>query len=459
MCFTAATGDPVMVVIIFASSSDKIDPLWVKGIDIMQAPTNNIEDSIEFLKEAHGESGICGGAPKCRFRGKVVDTHIDWLPHGGIDSAMLVRIFKKMDDYNIFERTENLNPFVLLDGHHSRFEVDFLQYIINDAHKWHVCIGIPYGTHLWQIGDSTEQNGTYKIAEYERKQQIFQRKRELMQNPSIRHTDIVPIVKYACSKSFFKTKSNKRAITDRGWNPLNRALLQHPAVLKTRSIGEGTDILSTDDDIVTVPNSLNWDTGTSAEILDRILIKQNNDASRKRHLEKIRLAEMATASVQRTTKLTSGQLFRRDQVGLTDRDVLNEAISYQKYKQRLADEKSKRSKARILSLRSKATKICRKEESKWTLSDYKSMLTYKKKPGDEGSSKITDRSILQGWWQQRKDRPSPFASPSNSDDDGDDDVLGIKIEEDDLEIDTLLLHNHDGQAAAAYGPGISYGDV
>ena len=53
----------------------------------------------------------------------------------------------------------------------------------------------------------------------------------------------------------------KRAITDRGWNPLNRALLKHPDVLKTRSIGEGTNGTSTNDDVVTVPTILNWETG------------------------------------------------------------------------------------------------------------------------------------------------------------------------------------------------------
>jgi hypothetical protein len=48
-----------------------------------------------------------------------------------------------------------LCPFVLLDGHQSRFDEVFLRYINDPAHKWVVAIGVPYGTHIWQVGDSS----------------------------------------------------------------------------------------------------------------------------------------------------------------------------------------------------------------------------------------------------------------------------------------------------------------
>ena len=31
-------------------------------------------------------------------------------------------------------------------------------------HLWMVSIGVPYGTSLWQVGDSYQQNGHFKIA-------------------------------------------------------------------------------------------------------------------------------------------------------------------------------------------------------------------------------------------------------------------------------------------------------
>ena len=44
------------------------------------------------------------------------------------------------------------------------------------------------------------------------------------------------------------------------------------------------------------------------------------------------------------------------------------------------------------------------------------MLTYKKRNGDKGSSNENNRSVLLGWWNERKDRPSPLSSPTTTDD-------------------------------------------
>jgi len=38
----------------------------------------------------------------------------------------------------------------------------FLGYINNLAHKWHVCFGVLYATHLWQVGDASSLNGVFK---------------------------------------------------------------------------------------------------------------------------------------------------------------------------------------------------------------------------------------------------------------------------------------------------------
>jgi hypothetical protein len=72
---------------------------------------------------------------------------------------------EKMDSLNLFPRTEDgVKPFLLLDGYGSRLELPFLKYINDPLHKWVVCIGVPYETSYWQVGDSAEQNGLYKIA-------------------------------------------------------------------------------------------------------------------------------------------------------------------------------------------------------------------------------------------------------------------------------------------------------
>jgi hypothetical protein len=69
-----------------------------------------------------------------------------------------------INDKNIFDHTTGLAPFLLLDGYESRFELDFSEYINCSETKWSVNIGLPYGTSYWQVGDSTEQNGCFKMA-------------------------------------------------------------------------------------------------------------------------------------------------------------------------------------------------------------------------------------------------------------------------------------------------------
>ena len=70
-------------------------------------------------------------------------------------------------------------PFLLLDGHGSRLELPFLSYVNKPMHKWVVCIGVPNGTSLWQVGDSTEQNGCFKMYCSEYKNKLTSKKLEL----------------------------------------------------------------------------------------------------------------------------------------------------------------------------------------------------------------------------------------------------------------------------------------
>ena len=73
------------------------------------------------------------------------------------------QILDTLDKKEVFDRSNGLTPFLLVDGHISRFGLPFLEYIESMNHKWCVCIGVPYGTHLWQIGDLSQQNGRFKM--------------------------------------------------------------------------------------------------------------------------------------------------------------------------------------------------------------------------------------------------------------------------------------------------------
>ena len=69
---------------------------------------------------------------------------------------MLTDILREIDYLQVFDQPGGKKPFLLLDGHGSRFELPFLWYITDEAHEWVCYIGVPYGTAVWQVGDSSE---------------------------------------------------------------------------------------------------------------------------------------------------------------------------------------------------------------------------------------------------------------------------------------------------------------
>ena len=109
-----------------------------------------------------------------------------------------------------------------------------MEYINKDDHEWCVCIGVPYGTGYWQIGDSTQQNGRFKIYCSKKKQEIVQFKTTNQAGRSdLLPEDIVVITKYGWIHSFADVTGNKTATAERGWYPYNRNLLLHPQLRRT----------------------------------------------------------------------------------------------------------------------------------------------------------------------------------------------------------------------------------
>jgi hypothetical protein len=71
-------------------------------------------------------------------------------------------------------------------------DLEFLEYINDPEQKWYVCLGAPYGTHKWQVVDSPQVNGIFKIEIAKEKHKYMQVKNN---NQGLTVTDIVPIVK------------------------------------------------------------------------------------------------------------------------------------------------------------------------------------------------------------------------------------------------------------------------
>lgn len=229
--FISGTGEAVLCAIVLKSEKDIKDiPIkWKYGIDITKDVIEN-ECDIKMLELNSGEGKAMSGGPVCRFNGKNLPCFVCTTPKSSITTELLIKMLEYMDNTNIFPRTnENDKPFLLLDGHQSRTKLEFLEYINNKDHAWCCCLGVPYGTHIWQPADSSELNGSFKIAFSKAK--VKYQKYKQRNNNSFKPTDIIPLVNMAWGTTLGNNQSARKAIFERGWGILNYRLLDDPRLM------------------------------------------------------------------------------------------------------------------------------------------------------------------------------------------------------------------------------------
>ena len=90
----------------------------------------------------------------------------------------------------------------------------------SDKHRWNVCLGVPYGTALWQVGDSSQQHGLFKMLLNMAKRNLFKKRKDFsLQDMHIVKTDIVSLVGECFMNAFGNVESNRQAICECGWGP------------------------------------------------------------------------------------------------------------------------------------------------------------------------------------------------------------------------------------------------
>ena len=101
------------------------------------------------------------------------------------------------------------------------------------------CQGVPYDTSLWQVANNSKQNGAFKTVSSKIKLEIFKQRLDVMMDvSSILPTDIILTINYAWESSFALVESNKKAISGKGWSPLNYNLLTNKQILPTMTMNE-----------------------------------------------------------------------------------------------------------------------------------------------------------------------------------------------------------------------------
>ena len=358
---TAFSGEPVMCVIIVEGKLP--NGAIEAGIDITVTPKGSIDDP-DFIFNNSGNGSYYPGGPECVYRGKKVPALVQWNESASITTHILVEMLQTIDALNLFPRENNLRPFLLLDGHRSRLELPFLQYINTPKDHWVVCIGVPYGTAYWQVGDSKEQNGSFNIAITQAKQDLLETKDTLgLYDEGIVDTDLMPIINSAWKRSFGRVDKNRNAICDRGWYPLNKALLLDPDIIATRSDKEKTREYNRLNHIIfpttfsndngtdscesylsipnNLPNELNFSSGMSGFCLQSILSQQMLQNARSKLNETIDKGKILKDHIKKTKALSAGIIFKAGEVrlGKTVFDVHKHNL---KEKKKKLNEKTKK---------------------------------------------------------------------------------------------------------------------
>ena len=89
-----------------------------------------IGDAIDddYFEKNQGVDVSFPKGPECSFGGKKVPTLVRWSLSGSVTSKILQDcLARTLDHYELFPNSGNQKPFLLLDGHGSRFEIPFLK--------------------------------------------------------------------------------------------------------------------------------------------------------------------------------------------------------------------------------------------------------------------------------------------------------------------------------------------
>ena len=297
----------------------------------------------------------------------------------------------RINEIGVFDRSDGIDPFLILDGHSSRFQLPFLDYILDPAHCWTVCIGVPYGTSYYQVGDSsTEQNGCYKMALSTQKKKLLTEKANARLGFAIDKTDVVYLVGKAWEDSFARKDTNCKAISERGWGPLTYNVLLHKEIqdTKPRSNLETDNRVAMDPVAIPAvnPGYLNLTEGFAGTLVDRIVMYRNrvsartgedmdNQARQRMEVAQERINSGKTYSAG--LHFAAGNVAIGSDVHRIQRDRKRKAEEEQSEKDRVNRDKFNKAYSKVLEVRALG-----KEPEQWNCEQLRTMVNWLKRKED-----------------------------------------------------------------------------
>jgi hypothetical protein len=372
--------------------------------------------------DLNNESGVSIGGPKCTFNGKVLPCFVCTSPNASITSELLVTMLQTIDKSGVFPRSEELGmPFLLIDGHHSRTRLPFLNYVNNESNLWKACIGVPYATHMWQPHDSSELNGSFKIQLTKSKLDYLKEKPTTLKK--FASTDIIPILNRTWKTTRGNPRFARKAIVDRGWLVLSYTLLNDPRLLTEDDLLESSVIETTTTTVASIA-SINTSGNVFQAKLDLLVDGWLKDDGRKRKFEKEKeRTKTKTDKIQVLEKMmnvTSGKLASNGMFDL-DGDVRDKMQRDDDEKKRKQDEskerKDKVEKKQRENFRKAAKKYFTKGKDDLQCSEMRALIMHVScRTGKQKDSPLRSKlSELKEQLHRRKDRLEQYNLFGNDD--------------------------------------------
>jgi len=334
---------------------------------------------------------------------------------------------------------------IICDGHKRRLQLTFSEYIGAASTRWDPLLGVPYATSYWQVGDSSEQNGMFKMRWIMEKAKLILFKAQHNLPLTLNASDIIPLAVKAWYASFAKPNLVTKAVADRGWNPLNYALLKHPEILATkRALARNKEIATTETN-GTVPNSLNATVkqkdgdnfvieinlgkGTAKQCMSMLVEMALRNGGIESRGEELETGEQIMGDLSKLTKWTSGHLIKQGFHCLSTIEILHAAREQAQQKKSKEDEQNKNHQERQRAFAERMKSVAKLIKDKpdlnfdtWNATECKGYLQYYKNDADPKlPSRVADLRARCCVVRDEK-RPQPALPSTVAEDESDDDL-------------------------------------
>jgi len=259
---------------------------------------------------------------------------------------------------------------------------------------------VPYGTNLWQVGDSAQQNGAYKSRLTLEKQLLLEKKQEMRLDFKIDRHDVVGLVQRAWQHSFAKVESSRKAIAERGWNPLAYNLLDNSELYREKddtAIKNAYQLAMIHGKENMDPSCLNLEDGVAKTMMDKIVehkIRERAlEQARNEQSEDIEARRLETFN--RCLRMTAGVAFNAGTVELTDGRVHERVVEQARNREQSELEAVQRRQQQLVNSKRKVDAIREKnmDPAKWNSSELHTMVAWFKRPGDSNIPKRKEQLL------------------------------------------------------------------